>query len=231
MKNKQIKLSSIAMLLCFGIVAIITSCHKDSQLPQSNPDINAKQIDIQPMTPSDYVTLSELSEMDFETKRAVYSNLSATNQVDLWQEKLSVLASLETNEEESNAISSLATLVTEDLILNNDLSEVESWMVNNSDILLPEQIESILTTLFLPDPNYDLYPYKKGPVVVPGGGGGIGPHNPSPLPDPTQLQCSCSQVSDWCGSGTNCDPTNCEVPGSKGCGTLWQYNCEGRCKS
>ncbi len=56
-------------------------------------------------------------------------------------------------------------------------------------------------------------------VTRTGGGGGGEP----------QADCGCSQSNDWCQSPGKCESERCTVS-SWGCGTLWWYKCDGKCK-
>jgi len=47
------------------------------------------------------------------------------------------------------------------------------------------------------------------------------------LPVKATPPCNCSQVSDYCGSGTFCAAITCVR--QTGCGTLWRYACDGLC--
>ncbi len=48
---------------------------------------------------------------------------------------------------------------------------------------------------------------------------------------PDNAWCSCSQKSDWCNRvKKKCVDTGCLRDAGDGCGTLWLYHCDGKCK-
>lgn len=58
-------------------------------------------------------------------------------------------------------------------------------------------------------------------TVITDPGGPVGPGQP------VVIDCSCSTASDWCTSPAKCYTANCRRV--SGCGTLWQYTCDGLC--
>lgn len=56
----------------------------------------------------------------------------------------------------------------------------------------------------------------------------LGPPTDSEAPSPARLRsCTCSVISDWCDNSLRCHNDACVQHG--GCGTFWNYTCDGLC--
>ena len=135
-------------------------------------------------------------------QRNMYKLLSPEEKVEIWKIKFSkFMKHPSLNEDQVHFINKISTLLNADIFSNK--SKLNEYEIKGEAIKLfgVAGSYSLLATLkTVPEPS----------LVEPGGG-----------------TCSCSGASDWCGSRAACYTLGCSY--SSGCGTLWQYTCDGTC--
>lgn len=201
-------------------VIILASCKQSVEKPvlrETNDVVaNMRAIMTNPELVNS-VTFDVMSSYSLNFKKQVFNHMTAANKARIWHERFTFLKANTVDVVLKNAIDEIDVLATENLFLNalNIEPRVDEIMRRYIPTLGYETCKTLLTTM-------DFIDKIKVPVPNPG------PTYPPPAgPQP---QCSCSSGDDWCGSSTTCSNIECKES-SGGCGILWSWGCDGRCKS
>lgn len=158
------------------------------------------------------VTRDEILSFEDEEVRVMIFNVIPPNRkAFVWNEKYDeLLRSNLYNEKQREFIISIRNEVQEEFYSNPQLAKTKLKFFNTrrkfgSSLFEDVELRSIMINLD-----------NIAPAIASGGG----------------KICKCSEVSDWCGSPIDAGDCSgaCGSQSSSGCGTLWGYPCDGRCR-
>lgn len=155
------------------------------------------------------VTREEIVSFDEEVQVMIFNVIPAERKASVWREKYDELLALDIyNSEQRAFIRSLRGKATTALYSNYEVAEAQLVFFNSrrqfgSDLFNDDELRSIMISL--------------DNIEMAIGGGSF---------------CKCSNDSDWCGSPIDAGDCSgaCDHGSSSGCGTLWSYPCDGRCR-
>lgn len=196
---------------------------------------------------------AEVVEYDMGTQRAIYNAMSLDQRYNLWVTKLNNLLNLEWDEKEEEHLNNLLAFIKENKLIfgsekNDNLNDkfdlfMYQWKEYAQDELGWDTMTlySIYCTLVTPTQtleNNTVHLFVEEDIL---------PNNIAQTRSDTELikkhdsneECSCSTSSDYCGRHNTSSlagsyqyecSTSCKLTGDpKGCGMLWQYECNGGC--
>lgn len=157
-----------------------------------------------------------LKEKNPEVQKIMFRTLSPNEKSDIWREKIDFeINNSKLNNEQLQYLGNLKEFIEPKLFTNeeiekkskNKLLELKEKAIYLFGVSIAYKILNSLATNEI-----DLLNYK----IIDGDGD---------LPN-----CNCSQSSDYCSGKTNCKWVVADCKSQSGCGTLWIFPCDARCK-
>ena len=172
------------------------------------------------------ITLKRFQSLSLDEGREVFQRLSPVTQTRLWRSKLAkVLASSQLDERQIGVIAMVDGVLAPDLYVGTRAAST-SFLLDDLEAearaaFSPEQFDSIF--MFLgPQAGVPVGSFHSGSFYA------RAATMASLAPD-----CYCNTWSDYCGGGRTCRRGGCNVDPSGtgvGCGFVWAYICNGRCR-
>ncbi|MXV16469.1 bacteriocin fulvocin C-related protein [Hufsiella ginkgonis] len=194
------------LLSCFltaGLLAGLSGCQKMAA-------------DVEPEAPSKVQAFFNLTSW-LDLKLA-YRTLTAGERAEVWSQHLgNIISSGKFSTEQNNRIRELRKVITASLFSTDKRNKpqdavITNWINKAYEVFTRNEIAQIVADLSFS------FPESKQLSV------GF----------TTKADCHCSTQSDWCGSTVYCSKcTGCtaQTLDEEGCGTLWNYTCQGGCIS
>lgn len=208
---------------------MFTSCVKDEHFYSCDPTIEeyvkSHISEINTMTRADILGLQPM------VTKAFYNAFTAEHKLAFWIDKLNEVLLLDWNDEEMNHINMLIDYINENnYIFDNSFNEnsekwdsfelaIYKWVIYAEDVLKWDKklVANIIAS-------GDKLINKKGELAIP-----IKSNSPMVL-NRSEIDCKCSTQSDWCFTmNTTCGTTFRDCKPVDGCGTFFQYVCDGLC--
>jgi hypothetical protein len=166
-------------------------------------------------------TLKEFSQLPIALRRQAFSQLSDSVRTSLWIEHLNSFRS-DLNPTQLVALEHIIALITlQSKVKVGSLEEMspEQLAATFNSTAHPYLSLQMFTVLGSWDDDLSISYRKLGDIYVPA-------FNPAGGPPGKKASCGCSTESDHCGLA--CNGGDC-TGSSIGCGTLWEYACNGTC--
>jgi hypothetical protein len=215
----------------FCLLQVFCSCNKIEEKYSCDPAVDEWVRDnlktIQSMNRQDLIQLEP------EKQRAAFRALSPVQRYNCWVDKLEQVKKLEWTDKESAHL----CLLSETMKLEwfDDASKNDKEYSDQIDVFLKkwvndgmdyfgwtkDELGRMVATLMdveIENQNVVLKTVSVGGGASAGGGD-----------KPLSYNCNCSRSSDWCGNSEECAKITCTI--GSGCGTIWRYDCDGRCRN
>lgn len=177
--------------------------------------------DIQTMSRSEWVN------MDEHLKIPVYRAFTQKQKLDFWISKFKDVLSLNWNDAEREHISSLIEMIKEQAPVLDGYEKLSDEEKNEFDLFFYKWFETSRETFKWNDKLiYGII--ASGNTLLDKEGNLSISNNRMTNLSYTESNCNCSTRSDWCTpSNVYCESTSCST--TSGCGTMFVYDCNGRC--
>lgn len=173
---------------------------------------------------------SEWNSLDEGLKTPVYRAFTLQQRVSFWNERLTDILALEWSGEEREHINSIIKFINTHRHFLGGYSLMSDDEKNLFDLFFYQWMDKAkidfkwsdkLLYAILASGNTLLD--TNGTVLINQASSRVA------LLSDTEPKCNCSRSSDWCTpNGWDCENTPCKTD-SPGCGTMWAYDCNGRC--
>ncbi len=222
------------IFLIVSMSFVLFGCKKDTQnhFYSCNENVNnwviENKSDLVKMTRKDLLRFSD------DYQRPIFRAFTPKQRLGCWYEKLNEVLVLNWNENEKNHIQLLVHSLDENWFIENDPADTVYHQMSR-DIFLKNWIEKGINEL-----NWTRALIHSMVVCMETKISSEGylletTNNNESLKGSDQGTCECSTESDWCNLGMNelgsCVQglNNCKTS-SLGCGTLWSFTCNGKCR-
>ena len=207
------------------------SCSSDNDIYSCDPDADewAKENknEIVKMNRSEWKQIS----LNEEYRMAAFRAFSPDQQQEFWIDKLEEVLELDWNTEERNHIQLLLNYVQKTDIFHNGVSDEFEISTYRWLEYAKETLGWDSSTMYGICATGDKMLDKEGSLES------LKSKNSHLLRSGSENWCACSQTSDWCdplheipGWVVSCNSDSCDKT-VKGCGTFFQFSCDGICKS
>jgi hypothetical protein len=202
------KINLVVLTILF--IGLLIGCSKKEQNENKPNETNLKKSIY--LNQTIHKVRMEIVQFPMESQRVIFASKTPTEKSEIWKDKLyNNIKNSSFTKEQLNVLLELYQVITPELFMPNSKERIafndfnKKWMVKARSLFPYFVIKGIVTNLN--DDN----------IID-------GPGNPN-------QNCNCSIESDWCSSSWKCSypPDGCNSR-ALGCGTLWLYSCDGRCK-
>ena len=195
--------------LCSALVAcslLFTACKKESTAfkESSNPDENRKNIMIYAKEINEY-TIEDMQTYTEESQLLIFQTLTPENKERIIKERIDFAIDLETDQTNINMLNTVKGMIDESLFSTGGNPTLRETLLNYTETMIP------------------VLGYEKV-MFISRTWGGSGTTQTTGL----STDCRCSYASSYCLPGASCVTYTCGQ--KEGCGTWWQYTCDGTCQ-
>lgn len=173
---------------------------------------------------------AEWEELNEELKLPAYRAFNLKQRIDFWNEKLNAVLELEWSEGEMAHINSLIDFINEHQHFLNGYNFLSDDEKNEFDLFIYKWKDKAKMEYGWSDKL--LYAFLASGNTLLDAEGTLSKTSALSKVEAlaaTESNCNCSRSSDWCTVTMHtCEETSCETV--RGCGTLFIYDCDGRCE-